>query len=199
MPAPGHGDAFENPYHHIRRDAQKAVDDDAHHEGGHLLEAAGLGDEVADSQVGRDGLCEDQGDDGDPGGEPEAVEMDGRASGMITLRTRPQPRSPNVRAASTTLRSTLRTPLETFRYMGVRQARAIRSTLDVSPIPNQMMKRKMSAGKGSVRNIWSEESKISSPRAKRPTMTPRSRPTPPPMRRPNTARLAEMPMSPRRS
>ena len=45
-----------------------------HHQGGNLLETAGLGDEVADALARRDGLGEDQGDDGDAGGKTEAIE-----------------------------------------------------------------------------------------------------------------------------
>ncbi len=74
------------------------------------------------------------------------VRIDGMASGTTTWRTKRRPPNPKLRADSTTRRSTLRTPLEVFRYMGKSVARPMRRTLAVSPMPNQMMKRKMTAG-----------------------------------------------------
>ena len=54
------------------------------------------------------------------------VMMDGMARGTTTRRTSCRPSTPKLRAASTTRRSTLRTPLNVLRYMGNSVAKAMR-------------------------------------------------------------------------
>ncbi len=74
------------------------------------------------------------------------VMMEGMARGTTTRRISCHPSTPKLRAASTTRRSTLRTPLKVLRYMGNKVASAIRYTWDASPTPNQTMNKKISAG-----------------------------------------------------
>ena len=64
------------------------------------------------------------------------VRIEGMAKGITTLRTRRRPRRPNDWAASTTLRSTFRTPFEVLRYIGNSVASAIRRYFETSPIPD---------------------------------------------------------------
>ncbi len=122
---------------------------------------------------------------------PESSE--GSAPGSTTSRTSAHRPSPNVRIASTSCGSTLRTPPAVETYIGNVVATAIRTTRAASPIPNQTMNSGTSDRNGSARKELHGESSSSSPSRENPVITPRASRRTTPNSKPGAARRRETP------
>ncbi len=120
---------------------------------------------------------------------------EGSADGSTTSRTSAHRLRPNVRIASTSRASTLRTPPAVETYMGNAVATAIRTTLATSPIPNQTMKSGTSDRNGKARSSCNGESSSSSPSRENPVITPKTTPAETPNASPRSARSTDTPIA----
>jgi len=109
-------------------DPQQGVNDDADDESRHLQQTAGLSDEVPDAQAVPLVSANTRATTEIPAAKRQPVQNRRERSGMITCRTSRHPRSPTCGLPSTTRRSTLRTPFDAFRYIGVSVARVMNNT-----------------------------------------------------------------------
>ena len=85
--------------------------------------------------------------------------MNGTAHGIITFRRRSPSDAPKLTATFTSCWSTNRMPAIVFMVTGKTTSRKMITTLDASPMPNQMMKSGVSATSGVVYRADSQGSR----------------------------------------